>query len=462
MSIINKSLTALSITLIFNACGGNSKASEEGVVPLANTIAINDKQYFRVMAPKTCTQKNKNRFVYQVMHDSYLWDTTVPELDYEDAQYDTSEKLLKKLKSDNDHFSFLISKEEAQSYFEEGKNDNFGFGLARAKLSESTYALVILFVYPESPAGKAGIKRGDLISMINDIPITLTDENTNKLNTLLSNEKSLTFTFLKEDGTHYSKTISKKSYDIKTILHADNFVSQDQTKRIGYMVYQDFLDNSKNDIDAQFKEFKAHNTNELILDLRYNGGGSGAIARHLASLIGGTNVAENVFHHVNFNERYSQFNETSYFEASNENALNLKRVFVITTEHSCSSSELVINALRASANNLEVIQIGDTTCGKPYGYAGAGIFCDKALYAINIETKNGDNIGDYTEGLKPTCIARDNPFKDFGNKQENSLAEALHYIENGKCNLTSSQHKATTKKVSFLPAEGFKRIMSAY
>ncbi len=116
------------LILIFNACGGEERSSStqettadslavttpisspttgtNGDEPfaLANTEEISETQYFRVLSPKTCTQKNQNRFIYQVMHDSYLWANNVPELDYTDARYNSSEEMLTALKSSKDKF----------------------------------------------------------------------------------------------------------------------------------------------------------------------------------------------------------------------------------------------------------------------------------------------------------------------------------------------------------------------
>ena len=435
--------------------------NEEGFVELSDTLDLSDKQYFRVLSPTTCTQKSKNRFIYQVMHDSYLWANTVPELDYADADYNSSQKMLEALKSSNDHFSFIINAKKAQSYFEEGKNNNFGLSLQLMPITSTTYGLVVAFVYVGSPSEKAGFKRSDIITMVNNKEIT--EATLPEISDLLTQQKTLTFSLLNANNTTEDKTITKGSYDIKTILYSNYYTNQNNGKKVGYMVFQDFIETGTKEINDVFNVFKQLGVNELVLDLRYNGGGSVGVAKHLASLIGGSNVSENVFHNVYFNESYSQFNSIAYFESYNSNALNLNRVFVITTERTCSASELIINALRASANNVEVIQIGTQTCGKPYGYAGSGIFCDNALYAINMETKNSDDIGGYTEGLKATCPANDNILRDFGNLKEDSLVEALNYISNNKCSPESNkQEKTNTKKRLTLPEDGFKRIMRAY
>ncbi len=490
MNILKKIISFLILTLILTACGGGESNKEEvkesntttldtqHELPstnntnlntpqpsdtLAETEEISEQQYFRVISPTSCTLDNENRFVYQVMHDSYLWEESVPELDYADSKYSDSNQLLKDLKDSRDHFSFIVNAKEAQSYFEEGKNDNFGFSIQLTPFDTMTYALIVDFVYPNSPADKAGIERGNIIIQVNHENIRA--DNIEELAKILDSNTTLTFGFW-ENNNIENKILSKESYDIKTILYSKYFESSDGEKHIGYMVFQDFIDNATQEIDEIFQKFKSLNSNELILDLRYNGGGSVDVARHLSSLIGGTNVSENIFHHVNLNDRYSKYNFSSYFEKYNQNALNLNRVFILTTKASCSASELVINALRASANNIEVVQIGDATCGKPYGFVGAGIFCDKALYAINMETKNSDNIGGYTEGLKPTCQVEDNPLKSFGDQEENLLATALDYISYNRCpeesNIIQKKEYSHPSHIQELPQDGFKRIMRAY
>ena len=453
----------LFVTLFLTACGGgdgSSKQESEEPLALATTEDITETQYFRVLSPKSCEQKNKNRFIYQVMHDSYLWAENTPELDYTDNKYDSSEKMLTALKSSNDKFSFIIDAQVAQSFFEEGKNNDFGMGLRVARLNASSYVLVIRYVYPNSPADKAGLTRGSMISKVEQKSITR--ENIDAIVDILQNQKTVNFTFLKKDNTTFTKKLSKELYSIETMLYQKIFTN-DKGKKIGYMVFQDFIQNAIKEIDTTFKGFKEADVDELILDLRYNGGGATNVANHLASLIGGSNVSENIFNQIKFNSRYEKYNYTTYFEELNQNALNLNRVFVITTPYTCSSSELVINALKASANNVEVIQIGDTTCGKPYGYLGSGKFCDKALFAINVESQNGDDVGGYEDGLSPTCQAEDNYFKLFGDKDEDSLSEALNYINTGKCTSKASKQQKINHPSEFqLPSNGFKRIMSAY
>ena len=414
---------------------------------------------FGVDAPKECSIDSQNKFVYDVLHDSYLWKDEVPDVNVSQSYYASPESVLKELRSSHDPFSFMMSAKEEKSYFQEGKNDNFGFDFIIAPIDETRYPLLISYVYPNSPAKLKGINRGEFITKVDGIEITKT--NYHDVLDVLEKQDSVTLTFLKQ-GAVTSQYIQKSTYNIEPILYHD--VLRNGNHRVGYMVFQDFIDTAIPSVDSVFISFKQDHVNDLILDLRYNGGGSDKIAGHLASLIGGSNVANNIFHRVSFNQRYAHYNYEKHFEQQQANALNLNRVFVITTKATCSASELVINALRASANNIEVIQVGSATCGKPYGYAEAGIFCDKALFAIDMTTKNSDGEGDYIHGLIPTCSAEDGYLNDFGDPSESMLQEVLYYIDNGSCSSNKSARSATSfkPKVLKLPKAGFKRIMGAY
>jgi len=423
-------------------------------------IVLTDKQYFLVKSPTSCTINNQNKFVYDVLHDSYFWSEEVPLLDYTSDNYDSPEKLLEEIKSGNDKFSFIIDAQVSQSYFEEGKNDNFGFSLTLANFDNQSYALVVKYVYPKSPASSKNIHKGDIITKINSNVIT--EDNLDEIIDMLENDKSISFTFWNNNITNI-KSITKKSYDIQTILYSNSYTKE--SHRVGYVVFQDFIDTAESDLDNLFSQFKAYGANDLILDLRYNGGGSTKLANHLASLIGGSNVYNHTFESILFNEKYTPYNFRTQFESYSKNALNLNRVFVLTTNSTCSASELIINALRSSSNDIEVIQIGDKTCGKPYGFVNAGIFCDKALYSINYTSVNGDEDGDYSEGLIPNCKIDENIFKDFGDQEEILLSEALNYITTDACSAkqnSQKESKVTKLKDITLPENGFRRIMNAY
>jgi len=187
-------------------------------------------------------------------------------------------------------------------------------------------------------------------------------------------------------------------------------------------------------LNEAFAALRAAGATELVLDLRYNGGGLVDIAVHLSSLIGGSRTSGQVLLNYVHNDRVGPvLNKTTRF-TNPEQALNLSRLFVITTRGSASASELVINGLRPY---MPVVVIGDTTYGKPVGQYGF-TFCDKVLAAVNFSVKNANLEGDYFDGIAPTCAASDDASHPLGDPAEGSFAEALTFIRTGACSANTA------------------------
>jgi hypothetical protein len=173
---------------------------------------------------------------------------------------------------------------------------------------------------------------------------------------------------------------------------------------------------------------------ELVLDLRYNGGGLVDVARHLAGLIGGPSLRDHVFAEAQHNDRNRRLNQTLRFGGA-ASALRLERLIVITTRASASASELLINGLTPF---LPVIVVGDRTFGKPVGQYGVP-FCDKVFAPVAFSMVNARGEGNYFDGLPVDCAAADDIGHELGSPQETSLATALDYIATGRCPAPSSR-----------------------
>jgi len=437
------------LILIFNACTFLDIEKNQGVIRVEKQdVVVDSKQFFSVKTPTTCSIKEQNKFVHDVLYDSYLWSDKLSHQDYLATNYDSPQALLQSLKFKSDHFSYIMDLTKADTFFGKGKYNNFGFIPFLIEYKENQLALVVAFVYPNSPAENAGVKRGDIIIKVDDHYID--EKNIDMVYNILKKRQSIGFTFFKNNKV-YTKFISKYRYTVRTVTNSH--IYRVESKRVGYMVLSDFIEMSKYEINSVFRRFKKANISDLILDLRYNGGGDVRIANHLASLIGGENVADKVSEYMFFNQKYSNLNKTTFFESYNENQLNLKRIFVITSNRTCSASERVIHNLQASHTGVEVIQIGHKTCGKPYGYEGVGVFCNKVLFSINTESTNGDREGRYSDGLSPTCEVEDDLFTPLGSREESSLKETLYYIKNNKCsplNSSSSGYKIIDFFIEYL------------
>ena len=200
-------------------------------------------------------------------------------------------------------------------------------------------------------------------------------------------------------------------------------------RRVGYLFFRNFVSPSTAALTDAFAALKTAGANELVLDLRYNGGGLVDVAVHLASLIGGTRTNGQVMLNYIHNDKIGPIlNKTTQIH-DRRSALNLQRLVVITTRASASASELAINSLRAY---IPVTIIGDTTYGKPVGQYGLR-FCDKVLYPVAFSIKNANLEGDFFDGLPVDCPAGDDYTHQLGDTAEASFAEALTFIRTGAC-----------------------------
>jgi hypothetical protein len=186
------------------------------------------------------------------------------------------------------------------------------------------------------------------------------------------------------------------------------------------------------------QQFRQASIDDLILDLRYNSGGFLHIAQQLGSMVGGQNLQNQVFTSLLHNDKLSRDNFNYFFTRSDRKGtllplLSLKRVFVLTSNQTCSASEAIINALSPF---IEVIRVGGTTCGKPYAFKQTNN-CATAYFAIRTQGVNSLGQSVPTAGYAPHCAAYDNLNYSLGDVREAMLDTALHYQQMGVCPLSS-------------------------
>ena len=334
-----------------------------------------------------------------------------------------------------------------------------GFGMKYTDANE----LRIKFVYQDSPAAAAGLSRGDKLIEIDGKTIEEIETN-NLWDTAFGDDEVGTPVTLKvEDLKGLTRELSfeKDWVTINTILFSD-ILDMDDLK-IGYLVFNEFLQTSPEELDPLFIAFKQENIDELILDLRYNPGGSVYIAQYLSELIAGKHVEGGVFAELVHNDKYNAWDAVWDFSTTTVNSIDLERVIVIVTDESCSASELLINSLRPY---IDVVVVGDTTCGKPVGMVGYDLF-DMHISPIEFKTLNADGVGEYFDGIEPTCHSEDDLTKQFGDTQETSLLEALNYVQYGSCTsevLASRimKVKSLRKEAKEVPMGGFRREIGAF
>jgi C-terminal processing protease CtpA/Prc len=371
-----------------------------------------------------------NQEIYELMKVVYLWNTTLP-ASVNPGSYATPNDFMEELRYDEyDRWSVVITKEEYNQYFEEGIMIGHGF---MAGLDEGENIRIAL-VYPTTQAYEEGIRRGWIVSKINGT--VATPANFFELQGEAELGVTNTFTFIDLNGTTINITLSKEEIEISPVVHYE--VLEQGTDRIGYLVFQDFIETANEQLDRVFESFHLAGINEIIVDLRYNGGGSVEVAEHLASWLIGRDFADQPLIHYQHNLNLAASEDTTINITGNPAGLSLNRVFFIGTQHTASASELMIKGLEPY---VESVLAGSNTHGKPVGmYAFEFRDYDYVVLPVCFKYTNADYEGDFYEGLSPSLPAEDDLTRDFGDPEEASLQAVLNYIETGAVPLKTTRY----------------------
>lgn len=349
----------------------------------------------------------------------YLWNDSMPTVNTDN--YSDPKDLLKDLRyATKDKWSYISTKTEQTQYYEEGTYVGYGFGYS----PDADGKLRITYLYDDSEFNDFGIDRAWKINKINGASV---DENSELSDLLGKDEIGVSNTFELESpfGDIVNHVFSKRLVTVNTVVYSD--VISLGTKKIGYMVFQSFIGPSIDELTKLFADFKSEGINELVIDLRYNGGGQMSVVTHLASLIIPSRLDGQLFLTYEHNSDRSNQDAGINFER-NSNSLDLEKVYFIADKGSASASEAIINGLEPY---LDVFIVGDNTYGKPVGmYSFPSVISDLVYVPISFKLKNAAGYGDYYEGLKADSYVDDDLTHGFG-VSEDIFSEVLHHIENG-------------------------------
>jgi C-terminal processing protease CtpA/Prc len=390
-----------------------------------------------------CSALDQRQFVRQHIDDKYLFyryaGTTLPSSHTGTGEvyfYDITRNTIPSM----DRYSFVMSTSEASATFQEGVDTGLGlFGRY-----DANNHVRITRAEPNSPGGLAGMQRGDRLLAINGLPIVGSV-------TQAQNDAFFTSTAGAIVTLDYSRgsdpsvrhvSLTAASYTNTPLPLSKVMVANNQN--VGYLAFHSHILPAELQLADTFQQFAQAGVNELVLDLRYNNGGYTAIASQVAYMVAGAATSQKVFEYVMNNDKHSDANYTEpFYNSIGLNTqrrgeflptLNLTRVYVLTSSQTCSASELIINGLRGI--DIEVIAIGGTTCGKPYGMLQQN-YCDSAYFALQFESTNAKGEGRYTSGLAPTCSASDDVEHALGDPAETMLSMALSHQSTGRCPQTT-------------------------
>jgi len=403
---------------------------------------------------RSCNNIGKVSYVRDVMKDQYLWYHQVP--DVNPARYSSPEEYLEavRYKPLDSHFSYITDRAANEALFSSSQYAGFGF----ASLVTEDGGVRVAQVFAGSPAAEAGLLRGDSILAINGRTIADLLQSGQLDAAYGAPQAGVTGSLVVRRGdVERTVTLVKRDVTIPTVSATS--VVEVGGRRVGYVFFRNFVEPSYAALADAFATLGAARVNDVVLDLRYNGGGLVEVARYLASLIGGRRTDGQVFVRFQHNDRNAAKNEDLRFEPQ-AGALMLDRLIVITTGGSASASELVINGLRPF---IPVVIVGDRTYGKPVGQY-ATPFCDKVLAAVAFKVVNANGQGDYFEGLPADCPAPDDLNAELGDPNEGSLKEALTVAATGACTppTAASQRVRPQSTRPVIRATGWDAVLGAH
>lgn len=398
--------------------------------------------------PIISNEEYVNKYLYNAMEDIYLWNDKLPVVN--PVYYSTPYELMEVLRyKEVDRWSFVITWHEYQQYFQEGKMIGHGFMLSR----DEDYNLRIAFIYPSTSAYSKGIRRGWIIRKINGVVASPS----NVMELLGADNIDVENNFEFVDNENISRTIilKKEELSINPVLHSE--IIHTANKKIGYIVFQDFIEAANVKIDSVFNNFRQENIDDLILDMRYNGGGSVDVAVHLSGWLTGNTNADNTLIKFLHNDLNRQ-RDTSFSIPYNSASLDLNRITFIGTSSTASASELIINGM---IPYMEVNLVGTPTNGKPVGmYVMEFRNQDYAAFPVCFKYTNAQNTGDFYDGLQPDILVNDDLTRDFGDPDEAMLKAAINYITSGA--VVTMAKKTTSGSQIIVPSTNLSEFQKAF
>lgn len=402
--------------------------------------------YEKPKAPKQTIAVNE--FVEMAMNDFYFWYSTLPDIDilYE---FDT-EAYFEKLLNKEDKWSFITEDVKKLEDSFQGIETSYGWSLAFGRFTDqknqptdNLFALVE-FVYPNTPADKAGVVRGDMIFKMNDMDITIK----NYMDLLNSSNMSITFGQYGISSIINKKTVSMTAQELNLDPVQFTNVIEHGGHKIGYLFYAQFVDNYNASIDAALQHFINEQVTDVVLDLRYNPGGYGFVAQYLCSELAPINVVneEKTLVKLLYNNKIQKELETENdvlnlkidFSKSVPVKMGLTKLYVITGPGTASASELAITGLKPYMN---LKTIGETTYGKytgswtikPVMYKSVIQYKDIENWAIQpIVLKYANSLGvtDFKDGFVADIPVEDDLFSPIplGDKKEAMLKKTIEDI----------------------------------
>lgn len=409
-----------------------------------------------------CTIAQRLDFIDDVMDDWYLFPnlvaTNVSRSGITDPQ-DYIDALVApaRAQSVDKFFSFITSIREEESFASGGATAGFGFRLTFG----ASNRLFITETFENTSALNANIDRGTEI-----IGIGTTSANIQTISSLIAsgggtavsnalgpNTAGLTRVLRVRDQTGVDRDVTLTKTDFSLDPVSDRYGAQilnDGGKQVGYINLRTFsVLSASDDLRTAFASFRAAGITELIIDMRYNGGGRISVAEDFGDLMG-LGRAGQIFSQIEFRPERANNNSVHRFNPGAQSIAPTKIAF-IGTRSTASASELVINSMQSYVADIALI--GQNTSGKPVGQSGFDLAeCDDRFRPVTLQVTNRDGEGEYFTGLASTvpntCRASDDLTAQLGDPNEQMVATALDYLAGRSCTAIAGDGSVSVQSVN--------------
>jgi carboxyl-terminal processing protease len=455
---------ALAATLLAS-CGGASNANGPDNPDVVTAQSCSPNNPFRGDADTATTigtLRSEKLWVRDYIDRKYLWFSEVPNRNPSARNYSDESNVVQSLVNyffdlltpattpsgaPKDQFSGMVATADWNALLNGGQSLSYGIEWHRGS------SIRVAYVHANSPASAAGVVRGDTLVQVDGVAIgSVTAEN---LDSVLGAADAHALRFSR-GGVTQAADVSLTPANV-ALTPTEHRVLNVGGANVGYLLFNDHVLTAEPALRSAFTAFQSAGISDLVLDLRYNGGGYLYIASQVAYMIAGAPPANAVFERTLFSSKRTSENEDTPFidercepNPSNNFActqsgplptLNLTRVYVLTSGSTCSASEAIVNGLRGV--NVDVRLIGGATCGKPYGFFGQDN-CGITYLPIEFQGVNAKGFGEYADGFVPAavdndgaqvrgCTAADDLDRALGDPAEGQLAAALQHRANGTC-----------------------------
>jgi len=418
---------------------------------------------------KKGTSLQEKNFLRSWSYETYLWFEDLPDLNPNNG--DTPQAYFDRLVSNKrtasgslkDNFHFYEPTENQEAWT---AGITYGYGLNLKADWDVPRSIYVVYSDTGSPAANKGIKRGEKIIAVDGVSVATGNINS-IVDALYPSQINAVHEFEIQDvGATSTRKVTLESASLPTDSVSVAKAITHNGSKVGYVQFNTFIPDAQDQWVTAINSLKNAGVTDLVVDMRYNGGGYISVAAQVGYMIAGANTNNKVFYQDVANSKSPKEDPWGFLDTGlyglNKSltlpTLNLQRVYVLATDRTCSASELVINSLRGIG--VSVYLIGDTTCGKPYGFLPQPN-CGTTYYTIQFKAINAKGFGEYSDGFIPSssdngqdkvkgCKVADDLKHELGDPNEALLAAALQLRATGECPsaVTGRQQKMSSEAFS--------------